>query len=67
MFSSLLIDSFIATVHRYYESRRRLFNDSQPSRVDQVEKVKMNTKKRQQRRKVCVSVVPEYILFIFLL
>ena len=30
----------IGAVHRYYESRRRLFNDSQPSRVEKAHESK---------------------------
>lgn len=42
----------LASVHRYYESRRRLFKDQQPDRVEQVQKTKLNGRKRLLRRKV---------------
>ena len=45
----------IAAVHRYYESRRRLFNDKQPSRIHQVRKVQRETKKRLLRKKVLAT------------
>ena len=41
-------------VHRYYESRRRIFNDSLPSRANQVAKNKLISKKKGYRRRVCV-------------
>ena len=39
-------------VHRYYESRRRLFNDSQPTRRQSALKVCQQSKKNERRRRV---------------
>lgn len=39
-------------VHRYYESRRRLFNDSCPSRIPIVSAVKERTRKNERRKKL---------------
>ena len=33
-------------VHRYYESHRRLFNNTKPGRAEQAQKAKTNAKKR---------------------
>lgn len=41
-----------AAIHRYYESRRRLFNDEQPGRAEAVHKTKISTQKKQLRKKV---------------
>ena len=45
----------IGAVHRYYESRRRLFNDSQPNRVPIVERNKKNAKKKAFQKRVSMS------------
>jgi len=42
-------------VHRYYESRRRKYNDKRPQRVEQVAKVKADEAKRKLRRKVSIQ------------
>lgn len=42
----------VAAVHRYYESRRRLFNDEKPERSPKATITKINTRKRLLRRKV---------------
>jgi hypothetical protein len=39
-------------VHRFYESRRRIFNDEQPNRIVVAEKNKVNARKRMFRRKL---------------
>ncbi len=41
-------------VHRYYESRRRLFNDEQPGRRDVAREMKVQSKKKALQRKVRV-------------
>ena len=38
-------------VHHYYESRRRIFNNSLPSRANQVAKNKLISKKKGYRRR----------------
>ena len=44
---------FVAeAVHRYYESRRRLFNDDQPARREIAKEVKGRSKKRNLQKKV---------------
>lgn len=42
----------LVSVHRYYESRRRLFNDTQPGRAEKAEVMKKETRKRSLRKKV---------------
>ena len=42
----------IEAVHRFYESRRRLFNDDQPSRRDKAEELKKKCKKIGYQKKV---------------
>ena len=44
----------VGTVHRYYESRRCLFNDEKPGRKEKAEKIKAKAKKIQQQK--CVSI-----------
>ena len=54
---------FVVSVHRYYESRRRLFNDSQPARLPKVKQVQNATHKRLMRKKVfryCMLYSGEY-------
>ena len=59
-----LLFPVIGAVHRYYESRRRLFNDSQPSRLEKAQISKCNSKKLALRKQVnynrvycvCVSI-----------
>ena len=41
---------YTGAVHRFYESRRRLFNDEQPGRVEAA-----NTTKRIQSKQSCGS------------
>ena len=42
----------IGAVHRYYESRRRLFLDCQPERVEEAKKTKKNSKNTALRKQV---------------
>ena len=51
-FFKLFTPSSLDAVHRYYESRRRLFNDSQPSRVVKSKEAKKNSKKQSLRKQV---------------
>ena len=49
----LLFDLHAAgAVHRYYESRRRLFNDSQPQRRERATEVKHAAQKRKLQQLV---------------
>ena len=54
-------------VHRYYESRRRLFNDSRPGRKDTAKEVKERSKKTTLRKKasnsccLCTVIVVHYV------
>ena len=51
-------------VHRFYESRRRIFNDSRP---DRQERVKLNLslkKKRGYQKRVCNKVLDGLMRFI---
>ena len=43
---------FVEPVHRYYESRRRLFNDNQPVRLIKADESKKRAKKNLLRRQV---------------
>ena len=47
-----------AAVHRYYESRTRIFNDEQPARAVAVQKSKESTRRRQLQKKV-------FLIFVF--
>lgn len=48
---------FVEAVHRFYESRRRIFNDGKPERKESAEKSKRSSKKRERRKRVCIYVV----------
>ena len=52
--SSLLVLSDLSqgAIHRYYECRRRLFNNSQPSRRAKAMEVVRSSKKRKLRQRV---------------
>lgn len=59
---SLVLDHYfilecciVGAVHRFYESRRRLFNDQQPGRVEAANKTKKNSKLTALRKQVCVA------------
>ena len=52
--SCVIIVCYLEAVHRFYESRRRLFNDDQPSRREKAGKVKKKCKKIVQQKKVNV-------------
>ena len=45
----------VGAVHRFYESRRRLFNDEQSGRVEAANKAKKNSKLTALRKQVCVA------------
>ena len=45
----------VGAVHRFCESRRRLFNDEQPGRVEAANKTKKNSKLTALRKQVCVA------------
>ena len=45
---------FIEAVHRYYESRRRLFNECQPIRKEKAEESKKKAKKNLLRHQVTI-------------
>ena len=46
----------IGAIHRYYESRRRLYNDSQPLRRDSARKAKHAANKKERRKRVRLQV-----------
>lgn len=50
LYSYLIVT--VEAVHRYYESRRRLHNDSQPGRSSSAKKVKKNARKKEMRKRV---------------
>jgi len=43
----------LEAVHRYYESRRRLYNDAQPGRLSAKEENDRKSKIRARQRQVC--------------
>ena len=43
----------VGAVHRFYESRRRLFNDQQPDRMEAANRTKKNSKRTALRKQVC--------------
>ena len=45
---------YIEAVHRYYESRRRIFNDDKPERKEKAMKSKKDSRKKGRRKKVCI-------------
>ena len=45
--------SAVGAIHRYYESRRRVHNDSQPHRREAVAKNKEKAKRKGYRTRVC--------------
>ena len=47
----------VEAVHRFYESRRRLFNDDQPSRRDKAEELKKKCKKIGYQKKVINNII----------
>ena len=44
--------TFAGAVHRYYESRRRLYNDSRPTRIEIAQIAKRTSKKKEKRKRV---------------
>ena len=46
--------AYKGSVHRYYESRRRLFNDSKPERVEVALQVQMDARRKERRKRVSV-------------
>ena len=55
-------------VHRYYESRRRLFNDTKPGRAEKAQETKIKTKKQQLRNRVSsVLSVLQHIFIIIII
>ena len=45
---------YVGAIHRYYESRRRLFNDEQPSRREAARETKSKSRKTAFRKQVRV-------------
>ena len=67
VFSCVIIVCYLEAVHRFYESRRRLFNDDQPSRREKAGKVKKKCKKIVQQKKVNVHAYRITYYFLLLL
>ena len=42
----------IGAIHRYYESRRRLFNDDQPNRIEAARKTRLRSRSIAFRKQV---------------
>ena len=40
-------------IYRYYESRRKCYNDSRPGRILKAAENKVKTRKTQERKRVC--------------
>ena len=53
---------YTGAVHRFYESRRRLFNDGQPGRVEAAIATKKNSKQAVLRKQVIVVLLIEYCM-----
>ena len=47
--------TLIGAIHRYYESRRRIFNDSQPERQSAADAAKKRAKRKQLRQNVSLQ------------
>ena len=43
---------FLASIHRYYESRRRIYNDSLPHKIEKVAENKRKAKKKGYQDRV---------------
>ena len=67
VFSCVIIVCYLEAVHRFYESRRRLFSDDQPSRREKAGKVKKKCKKIVQQKKVNVHAYRITYYFLLLL
>ena len=52
--SSFCVVLHTGAVHRYYESRRRLFNDDKLSRIEKAKETKLKSKKKSYRKTVCI-------------
>lgn len=46
------LPNFAEAVHRYFESRRRVYNDEKPNRLEIVEKQKKEIKEKNRQRQV---------------
>ena len=52
-----------AAVHRYYESRRRAYNDAKPERSEVVRRNRMNSATANRKKRVCVIGMLAYASF----
>ena len=43
----------VEAVHRYYESRKRIFNDNQPHRLEAAQTAKRTSRRRALQKQVC--------------
>ena len=55
---------YTGAIYRYYESRRRLHNDAQPSRLVQVKENESKARRRQSQRNVSPNHVVSYFVDI---
>ena len=53
----------LAAVHRYYESRRRAYNDAKPERAEVVRRNCMNSATANRKKRVCVIGMLAYASF----
>ena len=49
--------NYTGAVHRFFESRRRLFNDDQPGRMQSANETKKNSKRTALRKQVTYSAI----------
>ena len=56
---------YIGSVHRYYESRRRFFDDNKPDRIPQASKVQKEARKGERRKRVSPFFLIKVLLVFF--
>ena len=61
-----LLYNFAGAVHRYYESRRRLFLDSQPERVERARTTRRNSKNKALRKQVWDTHLVNFLLSVII-
>ena len=57
---------YSGAVHRFYESRRRLFNDEQPGRVEAANATKKKSKQTTLRKQVIILLLIKYHIHNYL-
>ena len=59
----IYIDCFLVAIHRYYESRRRIYNDTKPHRQAKVSENKQKAKRKGYQTRVMIDCTA-YILML---